>query len=136
MPRALLLSLKSPRLWKVTKKPAPTAVRDVGAFFPIRHRISVFKDEGSNLINNYSVIILIFKDISPLPPPEASQVRRFLTTAHLLAVSVRTAAHQVEDGPRETLHSSGVHLQHQQGRQARHEQPQLLVADTTNLGME
>lgn len=62
---------------------------------------------------NYSVIILIFKDIFPPPTPAASQVHRFLTTDHLPAVSARTAAHQVEDGPREPLHSSRVHLQRQ-----------------------
>lgn len=62
--------------------------------------MSIFKDEDSNLTKNSSVIILIFKDIF-FHPQEASQVRRFLTTDHLPAVSARTAAHRVEDGPTE-----------------------------------
>lgn len=110
VPRALLLYLKLPRLQKVTTKPALTAVRNTGAFFSIEHRKSVFKDEDGDFTNNYSVIILIFKDISL--PPEASHVHRFLPPDHLLVVFARTAVHQVEDGPRGPLHSSGVHLQH------------------------
>lgn len=60
--------------------------------------------------------------------PEASQVCSFLPTDHLPAVSARTAAHQLEEEPRELLH--------QGGRQTCHRQSQLLVADTANLGME
>lgn len=96
--------------------------------------MSIFKDEDSNLTKNYSVIILIFKDIF-FHPQEASQVRRFLTADHLPTVSARAAAHQVEDGPTEPPHSSGEHLQHQGGREACHKQPQLLVAVTADLGM-
>lgn len=104
-------------------------------FFSVEHRTSVFKGEDGDLTNNHSVIILIFKDIFFFPP-EASHVQRFLPPDYLLAVIARTAVHQAEDGPRGPPHSSGVHLQQQGGRQACHEQPQLLVADTTNLGME
>lgn len=113
MLRALLLSPEPPRLGKVTEKPAPTAVRDSGAYFCIKHRMSASLKMRTGTSLNYSVIILIFKDLFPLPPPEAAQVHRFLTTDHLPAVSARTAAHQVEDGSREPLHSSGVHLPHQ-----------------------
>lgn len=105
MPRALLLSPEPPRLGKITEKPGPTAVRDTGAYFSIKHRMSVSLKLKIGTSLNYSVIILIFKDLFPLPPPEASQVHRFLTTDHLPAVSARTAAHQVEDGLREPPHS-------------------------------
>lgn len=82
------------------------------------------------------VTLVTIKDISPHTPQSIPGTLRFLPTDHLLAVSARTAACQVEDGPREPLHSPGVLLQHQQCRQACHRQPQLLVADTANLGMK
>lgn len=89
----------------------------------------------SDLPNNYSVIILIFKGLL-FTPRSISYTFRFLATDHLPAVSARTAAHQKEAGPRESLHSSRAHLRHQTGRQPCHGQPQLLVDDTANLDME
>lgn len=53
------------------------------------------------------------KNIFLSHPNKASQVHKFLPTDHLPTVSARTAAHQVEDGLREPLHTSGVHLWHQ-----------------------
>lgn len=55
----------------------------------------------SDLPNNYSVIILIFKGLL-FTPRSISYTFRFLATDHLPAVSARTAAHQKEDGPRES----------------------------------